>query len=467
MPFASQYQNLRFLFLNCLSKLELFGLNLFLGVSASTFMCKSASAAESVVLVYNETLIQTSITTIQAFASRNKLDQDLQQFFRKIPQNPNSVRNFLTTRIPLSSALIERNFETSTGQFLLIQLDKLLGITFRQENLEPLRTALVAAYGDDNRLSILELIEEYPESEIRVDLRSLEKVYNDTNDFITRLQPLLAVTKDLLPELVCECDSSSRMLKTDTSATDSSKLVVSANGTRLGLPAPKPSCSNAVAQLNLIAASEAIALLNTEASVKTLVSSTANTAPKKLSNTVQFLGTSAVTPLAATPTSATKRLVLTFGSLAGSLSVKDLETFAATGQVPSSVSFYLNLANLQPEDFRKTITQEVQVSYKILDEALNSLLGEYLLFQVGQVIHTRSRRANIQALRSALVLSAIGDNRISLLEFLQKYPNQQIYVNGVRLARIGRLANRGVEGLEGLIVDVQASVANRVCDCNN
>jgi hypothetical protein len=375
------------------------------------------------------------------------------------------MRNLLIARIPLSRSLVERNFRNSTGQFLLIQLDKLLGTTFRQENLEPLRSALVAAYGDDNRLSVLELIEEYPESEIRIDLRNLEKVYNDVSDFITRIQPLVAVTKELLPELVCECESLPSVSETDSPQTDLPKLAVLANGNSSRLPVRTQSCSNTLDRLNAIASSEATAPLETVAETKAIVTATI-IAPEK-SSVVLLSGASAVAVEQPTPTSANKQLVLTFGPLMGSLPIEELETFAETGQVPSSVGFYLNLAKVQPEDFRKILTQEVQVSYKLLDRLLNSLLGEYLLFQVSQVIHTRSRRANIQALRSALVLSAIGDNRISLLEFLQKYPNQQVYVNGAKLSRVGGFAKRGLAGVEDWLLEVQASLANRVCDCES
>jgi hypothetical protein len=467
MPFASQNKNFRAAFAKQLPKLKLLGLNLLLGAGASTFcFTNSASAAESIILIYNETLTSTSITDIQAFASRGEMTKDLQEFFQRTPQAPEVVRNLLTARIPLSQTLVERNFRNSTGQFLLIQLDKLLSTAFRQEKLEPLRSALVAAYGDDNRLSVLELIEEYPESEIRIDLRSLEKVYHDVSNFITRIQPLLAVTKELLPELVCECESPSTASETDSSQTKLSDLVVSADGIGSELPARIPSCSNALDRFSNRAESEAIAAPGTGASAKALHNSVTIVEPGEAS-VVLLLGASAGAALAATPTPATKQLVLTFGPLSGSLFVRELETFAETGQVPSSVGFYLKLAKVKPEDFRQVLTQEMNVSAKFLDNTLNSLLGEYLLFQVGQVVYTRSRRANIQALRAALVLSAIGDNRISLLEFLQKYPNQQVYVNGVKLARVGRFAKRGLEGVEDLLVEVQASLADRACNCQS
>lgn len=422
MPCILKYKYLRAKFANQRLKLNLWGFNLLLGANAIFFsFSTSANAAKSITLVYDKTQTSTSIIELQRFASRGEMTENLQKFFQNTPPNSESVRHLLTARIPVNRAWVERNFSNSTERFILIQLDKLIGIHFRQENFESLRSALVAAYGDDDRLSMLELIEEYPEPEIRVDLRNLEKVYNDVSDLITRMQPLLAVSEELLPELVCDRENLAELkteLNTDLYSILLPQLMASVEYSSFGLLAHKtPSDSNDLAR-----------------------------------RSTRFA------------IAASKQIVLTFGPFRGSISIRELESFAETGQLSSALSFYLKQAKVKPEDFREVLTQEVNASVKLLDRTLNSLLGEYLLFQVGQVIHTRSGRANIQALRSALVLSAIGDNRISLLEFLQKYPNQQVYVNGMRLARVSRFAKRGLAGVEDRLLAVQASVADRVCD---
>lgn len=453
MPVTLKYKNLQDIFVKQRWKFNLWGLNLLLSVSGSIFCFNSSvSATQSVILIHNEMQTSASISDIQRFASRGEMTEHLQKFFQNVPQNSKSVRHLLMARIPVNRAWVERNFSNSTDRFILIQLDKLLGTHFRQENLEPLRSALVAAYGDDDRLSVLELIEEYPESEIRIDLRNLEQVYNDVSDLITRMQPLLAVSEKLLPELVCDCENPAA-LKTDLSSTLLPQLVASAERSSFGLLAQKtPSCSNSMAQQS---AGFAIAISKP---------ATAIVESEKLSLTTP---PNASTLNSNTRTSATKQLILTFGPLMGSISIQELESFAKTGQLSSSLDFYLKQAKVKPEDFRNILTQQVNVSAKLLDKTLNSLLGEYILFQVGQVIHTRSRRANIQALRSAIVLSAVRDNRISLLEFLQKYPNQQMYVNGIRLARLSQFAKRGLAGVEDRLVEMQASVVNNVCNCES
>ncbi len=132
---------------------------------------------------------------------------------------------------------------------------------------------------------------------------------------------------------------------------------------------------------------------------------------------------------------AAQRVVFTYGILRESVSVDDLTTFAQTGKASSSLSSFLDETRQNPETVRNTLTREVKVSPVTLDRTLNSRIGGYLLDQIGYSIHPSSNLANRQALRGALVLSANGDNQVSLIEVIQNYPTPEVIVEGQRLAR--------------------------------
>lgn len=172
----------------------------------------------------------------------------------------------------------------------------------------------------------------------------------------------------------------------------------------------------------------------------------------------------------AAPAQAAEQVVLTYGSIYRSLSVAELTEFAETGELSAGLRFYLNLANVEPEVFRTLLTEDLRLRLGFVDSALNSLPGEFALYQVGQVVHTSSRRANIQALRSALVLSVSEDNRVSLLEFLQNYPTPQLYVDGVRLAQVAQDVGDVVEDvqlrLQVIVAAVEEVLPGLVCDCD-
>ncbi|BDA75635.1 hypothetical protein CAL7716_098010 [Calothrix sp. PCC 7716] len=132
---------------------------------------------------------------------------------------------------------------------------------------------------------------------------------------------------------------------------------------------------------------------------------------------------------------AADRVVFTYGAFRQSLSVDELATFATTGETSSGVRYYLNRTGQDPQSIRNTLTREVNVTPVTLDRTLNTRIGSYLLDQIGYSIRTRSNQANRQALRSALVLSASKDNKISLIEVIQNYPSSEIVVEGDRIIR--------------------------------
>ncbi|MGJ3250245.1 MAG: alpha/beta hydrolase [Elainellaceae cyanobacterium] len=130
-----------------------------------------------------------------------------------------------------------------------------------------------------------------------------------------------------------------------------------------------------------------------------------------------------------------EQILFSYGLLQPSFSMDDLERFAYTGDVPDGWQFYFSLAQIAPEELQTLLTQEVAVNLSVVDHMLNSSLGERMLSYLGQIVHTPSRQANVQALRAAIVSSVQHDGRLSLLELLRHYPSDEIYVDINQLVR--------------------------------
>ncbi len=133
---------------------------------------------------------------------------------------------------------------------------------------------------------------------------------------------------------------------------------------------------------------------------------------------------------------AAEKIVLKYRIFEASISVSELATFAETGELSPALQTYLTLAGRDPQELRTALTEKVNVSPQLLDRVLNSLPGEILLDQVGQVIHTPAGRADRQALRAAIVLSATPDSNLTLLEIMQNYPTSEVQVEGDRLVQV-------------------------------
>jgi Alpha/beta hydrolase of unknown function (DUF1400) len=117
-----------------------------------------------------------------------------------------------------------------------------------------------------------------------------------------------------------------------------------------------------------------------------------------------------------------------------SIAVADLDQFAKTGKTTRPLRTYLRMSGQDPAKIRKTLTDEVDVNAVTLDQVLNSFVGDIALGQLSQYIYTPSQQEDGKAIRAALVLSASGDNRVSLMEVIKNYPTQEVYVDGDRIS---------------------------------
>ena len=411
---------------------------LLLGFGISFFLASQVHASETILLQARDLRTSVSLAELQAFASDQETAPTLQQFLQDIDQNPAEVQQWLTSQItpPQLTPLI-------SPDFVLLQINKIVGDPLGRESLDPLKTAFDRTLKTDNSFSILEILENYPKSQVRLELSRLGQVHNDVNLLVTRIEPVLRTTEALLPELLCNCNFAATPELDDAQVFNNSQTPIAYHQTRATikslLPVVDPTSS---LEKNILNSDNPLIALETSDS----------------------------------PALANKNLVFQFGAFGRSMSLQDLTRFAETGEISRGWRFFFNVAGVDPEAVRTALNEEVSVNLRFLDRTLNGLLGEFLLYQVGQIVHPRSNTANIQALRSASILSVTEDDRLSLLEILQRYPTQEVYINGSRLARFGRSASRfqasgGVRAaaisLEDWLVQLQASATETVCACED
>lgn len=130
---------------------------------------------------------------------------------------------------------------------------------------------------------------------------------------------------------------------------------------------------------------------------------------------------------------ASEQVVLKYNIFERSVSVEELTRFAETGKLSRDLKAYMRTSKQDPQKIRQTLTDKVDVNVTTLDRVLNSVVGDVALEQLSQYIYTSSRKADKEAMRAALVLSASEDDSISILEIAQNYPTPEVYVDGNRL----------------------------------
>ncbi len=181
-------------------------LSLLLGSVASLLISTNANATKIIDITYKETEVSIKTKELKKFANSGEIPSELQQFFNDTQELPEFLSNLLNEEIYISRSLVEDILNSTTGEFLLLKLDQAIDSSANRSDLEAVKKAILKSYNDDRRVSIIELISEYPKRRIEIDLTSLEGSFNDVNQLIEQIIPIWEVAKSILEDVVCDCE---------------------------------------------------------------------------------------------------------------------------------------------------------------------------------------------------------------------------------------------------------------------
>jgi hypothetical protein len=157
-----------------------------------------------------------------------------------------------------------------------------------------------------------------------------------------------------------------------------------------------------------------------------------------------------------------QKVTLTYGPQQISIPIEELETFAETGEASKVIRFITVFVDR--ELFRTALTQKIPAPNPLfLNDAMDFLVGELFLFEIGQVIHTPSRKNVIEALRASIGLSVLDDREISLLEVIEKYPAQELFIDAKKLNKASQYVNFLVNGAEEGIMFMRETLGDLIC----
>lgn len=135
-------------------------------------------------------------------------------------------------------------------------------------------------------------------------------------------------------------------------------------------------------------------------------------------------------------------ITLKYRIFRSSISVEELKTFSESGELSSSLDFYVRRSQQDPEHLRKALNSPVPANGVVAYRFLNSTPGEMILDQMTTVIKNPSGKANRESLRAAIVSSALEDNQIRLIEVIDHYPTSEVIVEGDKLIELHQNLNR-------------------------
>ena len=140
-----------------------------------------------------------------------------------------------------------------------------------------------------------------------------------------------------------------------------------------------------------------------------------------------------------------EKVVLTFGPIAQTIHISDLEDFAKNGTTTPTIKQIIGFSKMDPQVLRGLMSLEIGLKPAILARVVYSTPGEKITDEIAQAIRTHRRTESGKALRAAVILAAGDDGKVSLLEILKKYPLPEVYVDVASIAAtVGK-----IQGLAG------------------
>lgn len=148
-----------------------------------------ALGAERIYFVYGALKISIPIKSLQTYAKTGKPDADLAPFAKRLsPKQRTELQRVLVNKIDLSPVAVSQFFYSPLGETLLGRLGQFVETQSGLSGFYAIRGALILAAADPQGLTLLNILQKYPTSGVRVDLeqilattKALDKLTNQTN----------------------------------------------------------------------------------------------------------------------------------------------------------------------------------------------------------------------------------------------------------------------------------------------
>ncbi len=169
----------------------------------------SAIAAESILLTYDNEKLNITISELQSFARTGDLTPQMESFFNTTKQVPTVWSNLITDEVKVPQ-FIESFLESPRGRFILHRIETVV-FHLDEKSEKEIDAALIDSMEDDDRISIIELVEKYPESTVTINLNGLETDYEEVKQFIGSINSgnWEAALNELGQEILCQCSNAS------------------------------------------------------------------------------------------------------------------------------------------------------------------------------------------------------------------------------------------------------------------
>lgn len=155
----------------------------------------NAIAAETVVLTYGFLSVDIPIEDLQTLSETGETSDELDRLLDMTSQDPEVLRTTLNEPVELNSTFLDMALSSPPGDWLLDQLGEMIQPAAGEAGgRTALRAALIGAASDDNQVTLMELMQVYPSSEIIV---KGDRVVEGYSQLYEALEPLIDLAEIL------------------------------------------------------------------------------------------------------------------------------------------------------------------------------------------------------------------------------------------------------------------------------
>ena len=141
------------------------------------FYSSAAVGAEKVVLKYSVIRMTLPVSELEIFAQTGKMSPGLEMLLGKAKKDPESVRRYLTRPVKVNQRFLDRTLNSKVGEVILDEVGQVIRTPSGNANREALRSALVLSATNDNEITLLETMKNYPTPEVYVEGDRLVEAY--------------------------------------------------------------------------------------------------------------------------------------------------------------------------------------------------------------------------------------------------------------------------------------------------
>ncbi|MBM0740585.1 alpha/beta hydrolase [Phormidium sp. CLA17] len=138
----------------------------------------AAEAADKVVVRYGIFRQSLSVEELTTFAEKGEMSRKVERYLDMAKSDPAEIRQVLTKPIDINYGTVNTALNNPLGNRMLDELGRMIQTPDNEGNRDALRTAVSQSAAKDNKVSILEIIQNYPSDEIHLDAKRIIKTYN-------------------------------------------------------------------------------------------------------------------------------------------------------------------------------------------------------------------------------------------------------------------------------------------------